>query len=1483
MLILALFICSLLAMPELYINEKSNSFGDFSLGAGFDINRFEPLTQHVFKEFVADGVTKGVTYDFLPVKKSTTRCGIVRTDRDLTEKLMLSGEASIERPTMSGSGFLKYDSSTEKMEKVVYYTCVVDRGLFTVSVNPPQVDIDDSYETLAEVLPKHLINLSDQDQFIQTAGDYHVRSITYGRRYKAEVMMTYQHDETYESLVGELEVEAGLGGMSIAAKVNWDWSEEESNTDMRMSVSSESFGFIPPETLQLPTGITTVTQDDGTTVDLTPFQFVERQLKINLEKMDEMDAESSTYQADTGLTRKELFQKLGDAYPLSYKIAKNEPFYSILTPLTAMQERDMVKNIDEAYDILRELNSLHEDISDRAEKLFESFHLLSDESDLSIPFLHVRQSLMDEIASFQKQVKVYLTRMPIYLAHNNIYEWVQATDFDVLNSQGEPTYPWAQDEAFLPLEYISLDVLRSKIWRLMGMEDGQMDINEDAIGATCIFSGIEGDYSFDGVTTQRLHFAGRVVFADKVIRHVVFNKEQNVISLGFIDHDNDEESWPELDNPLCNGHTMQQLHHELVFVKNDCTLLRFGTPVWYEDARYVVCGVGSAEHLTKNGYVNKDMLSSIRVNLVPVDSAQDITIVLTENEIQHVSLRGAESSLGFSMDDNHRLMWSNGYVCDWSFGVKEAKMVCSELGYSRIEKFETNVELPTSNAWERPLIKMYDIDCQEYAMTLDGGHCTYSTHPAGINWDQCSKNNGIMLECSDLVLEHNEIEAEISSSNSEGCHFNEDMLNAGLVNTDEHCIGGEDQQDGFGLVTEVDVHGEVCLSFIVNDEVQCVFSEGSHALEGCGSSVMTTDKDTMLADGWEIADGFTAISNDQCSSSTFNGQPSSLTDIISKTFSGAGHATITFGNCGNSGEVILSFNGHQIASAHAGSYAEVVTFDYSDAQELKLEVAPDSEGNAEAVIRVQQLELSYPCASVEASTVEYSQCYTDYDGSFPESVEIINDANFQEIGGTAQVESEDPFETYSISATLVEYINLDGTSGNVPDDFSLELKVTIDGSVNTINFDFDLLPWDSTEISGLRCGTSFNVEVISDQSQHVNVCEPIGTRPIDAAGKGVISGTDVNIKVRCQQINAGVVAAYWKPPQDCECVAATRTDGLIWLPSCSRVPESNETPYCYVDPNSCPSAVSNEFSDEFETVECKQFTWWKVASSSYSNGVPVTEFIESEFPEWKYVPTYQVDLETIDLIVFPKQGNSLTSLLNYYPEMNLQQLLNEIEARNIAIAMVGHNDFDLDFGLRQTLSTSHGVISTMHFPESGGLSEPIVFQASDEIITSGFENGQSVSVAKKLSSYTYTSDSDSYYTPLYNPSGDYETIAYTKRATNPNFSGAYYQPALVRHKNRPLITVPWGIWLQGVEMTDDGRQVVRNCFEWLAHERTQSSGRRMLAEVGWNLESTERNVPTIAIFMLVLLVSVSLCVCVSCRRKKSAKESSDYKTEIICV
>jgi len=68
-------------------------------------------------------------------------------------------------------------------------------------------------------------------------------------------------------------------------------------------------------------------------------------------------------------------------------------------------------------------------------------------------------------------------------------------------------------------------------------------------------------------------------------------------------------------------------------------------------------------------------------------------------------------------------------------------------------------------------------------------------------------------------------------------------------------------------------------------------------------------------------------------------------------------------------------------------------------------------------------------------------------------------------------------------------------------------------------------------------------------------------------------------------------------------------------------------------------------------------------------------------------------------------------------------------------------------------------------------------------------------------------------------------------------------------------------------------------FECVAPQPQKPNGRRLLAKVGWNLESAERTVPTISIFMLVLSASVSVCVCASCRRKESSKESCDYKID----
>merc|ERR1719309_1810373 len=100
---------------------------------------------------------------------------------------------------------------------------------------------------------------------------------------------------------------------------------------------------------------------------------------------------------------------------------------------------------------------------------------------------------------------------------------------------------------------------------------------------------IEGD-------NRRRKFAGRVVFGSLTVRHVLFDVDGNVVSLGYIDHEganSDDETWT-------------GVAHELVFVREDCTLLKKGSDVWYQDSRYTISSIGSDEHLTPRGYVNKE-------------------------------------------------------------------------------------------------------------------------------------------------------------------------------------------------------------------------------------------------------------------------------------------------------------------------------------------------------------------------------------------------------------------------------------------------------------------------------------------------------------------------------------------------------------------------------------------------------------------------------------------------------------------------------------------------------------------------------------------------------------------------------------------------------------------------------------------------------------------------------------------------------------
>jgi len=721
-------------------------------------------------------------YDIMPITKTYTKCSLVASASDMTDKLSVHGEVSVKYKMISGSGFLQYDRDQETMRKVLYFRCTVDRTLFTVSVNAPEITPDMTAEEKKQFLPAYLVSLNQPEDLQAEVGDYHIRSITYGRRYETEVSISYTNDQSYDRIAGGLEAKIGLGVLSVSAKVNVEMVEENKESEMKLGVASQAYGFIEPEALVFATEVDEEGRD--------PAQQIEAQIATNLEAFNALD--DSIPSAQTSMTKADLFNLIGDAYPISYTIAENRPFYDVLEKLSAIEQKNMLRNLDEAYDILRELEDLYVDTESRAEALFENYHLLSGATPLSTTFLQYRQGLMESIMDLQKEVNEYLSQTPINLATSNVYNW--ARDHEVTKQ----------------LDTLSLDLLRTDLYSLMGMDDAPMD-DDNPVGTTCLFNGIQA--TVDG---ERLKFAGRVVFGEEVVRHVLFDIDGQVVSLGFVDHSND------------NAYITENDPHELVFVREDCTLLREGSTVWYKEARYTISGIGSAEHKTSDGYVNKEKLTNIRINLTPEDSTQTITVVLTDDEIADVTLRGAESSYGFTVDNQNRLMYSNGYVCDNGFGFNEAKMVCSDLGYSRLETFETDYDIPAKNAWGRPRVTMFDLDCPEFSMSVND--CASSTDIDNINWEVCSSKNGVKLICSNEDLSEADMQVEIESANGQGCILDE---SAGLyerIDTSKSCLGGANDEGEFVGVDRSVIIGEMCLKLFQNDVLQCVIPEGEHDL-----------------------------------------------------------------------------------------------------------------------------------------------------------------------------------------------------------------------------------------------------------------------------------------------------------------------------------------------------------------------------------------------------------------------------------------------------------------------------------------------------------------------------------------------------------------------------------------------------------------------------------------------------------------------------
>jgi len=143
---------------HLQVNSNRNVFGDFSLGKGFDSSRFEPTNSHLFLE-------DAVTFDFVPLISSSMNCAVIQKASDVHSKLGMEGKVSLEYMFFSGEGFFSYDEENEAMRKRVYLKCIIDRSLFTISINAPNLKNED--ECNFSELPFTI--LPDQPEVRETA------------------------------------------------------------------------------------------------------------------------------------------------------------------------------------------------------------------------------------------------------------------------------------------------------------------------------------------------------------------------------------------------------------------------------------------------------------------------------------------------------------------------------------------------------------------------------------------------------------------------------------------------------------------------------------------------------------------------------------------------------------------------------------------------------------------------------------------------------------------------------------------------------------------------------------------------------------------------------------------------------------------------------------------------------------------------------------------------------------------------------------------------------------------------------------------------------------------------------------------------------------------------------------------------------------------------------------------------------------------
>jgi len=226
-------------------------------------------------------------------------------------------------------------------------------------------------------------------------------------------------------------VKSALNADTVSAEVAVEKESTSYEEDLKMTVGSEALGFVEKAPLFLPSKHAPqldaegnkMVDENGTVIMQSPEEQIDAMIKKNLDAFNAIDA-NETLKPHTGLTKEKLFSMMDDAYPLWYTVEKNQPYFGDkLAVLSAFQEAQMLLNLDQAYDILRELQDMTDNIQSRAQLLFDSYHLLSGATELSIEFLEYRQSLMDKIVNYRIEVLDYLKQTPKRLSEIDIYLW----------------------------------------------------------------------------------------------------------------------------------------------------------------------------------------------------------------------------------------------------------------------------------------------------------------------------------------------------------------------------------------------------------------------------------------------------------------------------------------------------------------------------------------------------------------------------------------------------------------------------------------------------------------------------------------------------------------------------------------------------------------------------------------------------------------------------------------------------------------------------------------------------------------------------------------------------------------------------------------------------------------------------------------------------------------------------------------------------